>query len=121
MSLFSYCDFFKSFLQFFIDYKWYLYSLIIIFTINFFKIILNYKKYNKKVDFLKLNSNDKKLYLITKLNTSINKLNEENFLKKFFYYFYPNNLNIKKNNKSEHKKIIKNKVSFSDNIIYSRN
>jgi len=118
----SYYDFFKSFLQFFIDFKWYLYALIIIFIIHFFIIIFNYKKYNKKVDFLKLNSNDKKLYLITKFNTSINQLNEENFLKKFFYYyFYPSKLNIKKNNKSEHKKIMKNKVSFSDNIIYSRN
>ena len=122
MSLFSYYDFFKSFLQFFIDFKWYFYALIFILTIHFFKIIFNYKKYNQKIDFLKLNSNEKKLYLITKINTSINKsdLNEENFLKKFYYYFFINNLNIQKN-KSKNKKNIKNKVSFNDKIIYSRN
>ena len=115
-------NFFKSFFQFFIDFKWYFYALIFILTIHFFKIIFNYKKYNQKNDFLKLNSNEKKLYLITKINTSINKsdLNEENFLKKFYYYFFINNLNIQKN-KSKNKKNIKNKVSFNDKIIYSRN
>ena len=122
MSLFSYYDFFKSFLQFFIDFKWYFYALIFILTIHFFKIIFNYKKYNQKIDFLKSNSNEKKLYLITKINTSINKsdLNEENFLTKFYYYFFINKFNIQKN-KSKNKKNIKNKVSFNDKIIYSRN